>query len=200
MSDNIFKHHYDITQKDRCQLNQHGSIVIWFTGLPCSGKSTLANELDKTFYAKGIRSYVLDGDNVRKGLNADLTFSAEDRKENLRRIGHVAQLFTDAGIVCIAAFVAPLQEDRAQLKANIGSDRFFEIYLNTPIETCEERDIKGLYKKARNGEIKDFTGVNAPYENPENPDLIIDTSKESMDVSIERIMSHIRRKITINIE
>jgi adenylylsulfate kinase len=200
MNENIFKHHYDITQKDRCRLNKHGSFVIWFTGLPCSGKSTLANELDKTLHSKGIRSYVLDGDNIRKGLNSDLTFTVEDRKENLRRIGHVAQLFTDAGIICIAAFVAPLQEDRAQLKASIGSDQFIEIYLNTPIETCEERDIKGLYKKARNGEIKDFTGVNAPYETPENPDLIIDTSKESMGVSIEKIMSHIHHKISINMQ
>jgi adenylylsulfate kinase len=195
MSENIFRHHYDITKKDRCALNQHGAFVIWFTGLPCSGKSTLANELDKTLYSKGIRSYVLDGDNIRKGLNADLSFSDEGRKENLRRIGHVAQLFTDAGVICIAAFVAPLQEDRDKLKENIGRDYFIEIFVNTPIDVCETRDVKGLYKKARNGEIKDFTGVNAPYETPENPDLIIDTSVESLDESVQRILTYISDKI-----
>jgi len=197
MSENIFHQNYDITKDDRCRLNQHNAFVIWFTGISCSGKSTLANALDKTLHAKGIRSYVLDGDNVRKGLNADLRFSIEDRRENLRRIGHVAHLFIDAGIVCIAAFIAPLKKDRALLKEIIGEQFFIEIFVNTPIEVCEERDVKGLYKKARKGEIKDFTGVNAPYEQPENPDLMIDTSKESLDDSISRIIFYISKKLKL---
>jgi adenylylsulfate kinase len=195
MKENTFKQHFDITRKDRCILNQHNAFVIWFTGLPCSGKSTLANAVDKHLYSKGMRSYVLDGDNIRRGLNSDLGFSVEDRKENLRRIGEVAGLFIDAGVICLAAFIAPLNEDRKKLKETIGFDYFIEVFLDTPIEVCEARDIKGLYKKARNGEIKDFTGVNAPYEKPENPDLIIDTSRENIDESVRRIVSFIREKI-----
>jgi adenylylsulfate kinase len=197
MKNNIFNHEYEINRNDRCDLNNHNSLVIWFTGLSCSGKSTLANELDKYFYAKGIHTYVLDGDNVRKGLNQDLFFSKQDRKENLRRIGHVANLFVDAGIVCIAAFIAPFTEDRNFLKEIIGPDNFIEIFVNTPLEICEQRDIKGLYKKARIGEINDFTGVNAPYEVPLNPDLVIDTSKESINESINRIVDFMGDKIKI---
>lgn len=197
MKNNIFNHEYEINKNDRCGLKNHNSFVIWFTGLSCSGKSTLANELDKYLYSKGIHTYVLDGDNVRKGLNQDLFFSKEDRKENLRRIGHVANLFIDAGIVCIAAFIAPFADDRNLLKEIIGPDNFIEIFVNTPLEICEQRDVKGLYQKARKGEIKDFTGVNAPYEVPLNPDLIIDTSKESIIESINRILEFIDGKIKI---
>jgi len=197
MKENIFKQEYEITKSDRCKKNKHNSFVIWFTGLSCSGKSTLANELDKYLNSKGIHTYVLDGDNVRKGLNSDLMFSVEDRKENLRRVGHVANLFVDAGIVCLAAFIAPLTEDRKLLKEIIGLENFVEIFVDTPLEICEQRDIKGLYKKARNGEIKDFTGVNAPYEKPQNPDLIIDTSIESVEEAITRIVNHINHKIQL---
>jgi adenylylsulfate kinase len=193
MTQNRFTQQYDITQNDRCRLNRHASFVIWFTGLPSSGKSTLANELDKKLYAQGIRSYVLDGDNVRNGLNVDLGFSAEDRKENLRRIGAVSRLFMDAGTICIAA----LDEDRSRLKETIGRENFIEIYLNTPIEVCEARDIKGLYKKARKGLINNFTGVNDPYEPPANPDLMIDTSKESIRDSVEKIYSFISPKLLL---
>jgi adenylylsulfate kinase len=197
MTQNRFTQQYDITQNDRCRLNRHASFVIWFTGLPSSGKSTLANELDKKLYAQGIRSYVLDGDNVRNGLNVDLGFSAEDRKENLRRIGAVSRLFMDAGTICIAAFIAPSEQDRSRLKETIGRENFIEIYLNTPIEVCEARDIKGLYKKARKGLINNFTGVNDPYEPPANPDLMIDTSKESIRDSVEKIYSFISPKLLL---
>lgn len=197
MNDNIFKHNYDITQNERCQLNQHDAFVIWLTGLPCSGKSTLANGLDKMFYERGIRSYVLDGENLRRGLNADLSFSKEDRQENLRRIAHLTQLFMDAGIICIAAVVAPIKKDRLKLKELIGNQNFVEIHVNTPLEICEKRDTKGLYKKARKGEIKDFTGINSPYEQPENPDIIIDTSRERIDESIIRIINYINRRFNL---
>lgn len=197
MNDNIFKHNYDITQNERCQLNQHDAFVIWLTGLPCSGKSTLANGLDKMFYERGIRSYVLDGENLRRGLNADLSFSKEDRQENLRRIAHLTQLFMDAGIICIAAVVAPIKKDRLKLKELIGNQNFVEIHVNTPLEICKKRDTKGLYKKARKGEIKDFTGINSPYEQPENPDIIIDTSRERIDESIIRIINYINRRFNL---
>lgn len=197
MKENVFKQEYEITKKDRCIQKNHNALVIWFTGLSSSGKSTLANELDKYLYSKGIHTYVLDGDNMRKGLNSDLLFSVEDRKENLRRIGHVASLFVDAGIVCLAAFIAPLAEDRNHLKEIIGFENFVEIFVNTPLKVCEERDVKGLYKKARRGEIKDFTGVNAPYENPEKPDLIIDTSNETLNESVLKIIGYINAKLQL---
>lgn len=198
MSENIFKHTFEITEKDRCKLNKHSSFVVWFTGLSCSGKSTLANELEKMLFEKGNHTYILDGDNIRKGLNSDLHFSIEDRKENLRRIGYVANLFVDAGIICIAAFIAPLADDRELLKNIIGREKFIEIFVDTPIEICEQRDVKGLYKKARKGEIKDFTGVNAPYERPTHPDLIIDTSKETIENSINKIMNVISERINFS--
>lgn len=198
MQENLFKHKYEITQKERCGLNQQDAFVIWLTGLPCSGKSTLANGLDKMFYARGIRSYVLDGENLRRGLNADLSFSKEDRQENLRRIGHLTQLFMDAGIICIAAVVAPIKKDRLKLKELIGNQNFVEIYVNTPLEICEKRDTKGLYKKARKGEIMDFTGVNAPYEQPANPDIIIDTSTSTIDDSIGKIISHLNERFKMS--
>lgn len=199
MSENIFNHTFEITEKDRCKLNKHSSFVVWFTGLSCSGKSTLANELEKILFEKGNHTYILDGDNIRKGLNSDLHFSKEDRKENLRRIGHVANLFVDAGIICIAAFISPLSEDRELLKNIIGQEKFIEIFVDTPIEICEQRDVKGLYKKARKGEIKDFTGVNAPYEKPTNPNLIIDTSKEKIEMSIHKIIDIINERINFSI-
>lgn len=195
MSENIFTHTFEITEKDRCKLTKHSSFVVWFTGLSCSGKSTLANELEKVLFEKGNHTYILDGDNIRKGLNSDLHFSIEDRKENLRRIGHVASLFVDAGIICIAAFIAPLAADRELLKNIIGREKFIEIFVDTPIEICEERDVKGLYKKARKGEIKDFTGVSAPYERPTQPDLIIDTSIEEVEDSVARIVTFILSRI-----
>lgn len=198
MSENIFKHTFEITEKDRCKLNKHSSFVVWFTGLSCSGKSTLANELEKMLFEKGNHTYILDGDNIRKGLNSDLHFSIADRKENLRRIGYVANLFVDAGIICIAAFIAPLADDRELLKNIIGREKFIEIFVDTPIEICEQRDVKGLYKKARKGEIKDFTGVNAPYERPTHPDLIIDTSKETIENSINKIMNVIGERINFS--
>lgn len=198
MSENIFKHTFEITEKDRCKLNKHSSFVVWFTGLSCSGKSTLANELEKMLFEKGNHTYILDGDNIRKGLNSDLHFSIADRKENLRRIGYVANLFVDAGIICIAAFIAPLADDRELLKNIIGREKFIEIFVDTPIEICEQRDVKGLYKKARKGEIKDFTGVNAPYERPTHPDLLIDTSKETIENSINKIMNVIGERINFS--
>lgn len=189
MNNNLFEQGYNITKEQRNASNKHKSLVVWFTGLSGSGKSFLANALEKHLYLKGIKTYTLDGDNIRLGINSDLGFSKQDREENLRRIAHIGSLMTDAGIVCLAAFVSPLEENRLLVKSIIGKDNFFEIYVNTPIAVCEKRDVKGLYEKARKGEIKDFTGVNAPFEAPENPDVTIDTSIEDVSVSVQKIFN-----------
>jgi len=197
MTDNVFHQDFAISEEQRAQLKGHKSLMIWFTGLSGSGKSTVANALEQYLVGKKIHTFTLDGDNIRLGINADLGFSTEDRTENLRRIGHVGKLMVDAGLVCLAAFVSPLNQDRAALKEIIGKERFIEIFVDTPIEVCEERDVKGLYAKARRGEIKDFTGVNAPFEAPEHPDLVIDTSIEELAASVERIYTFIQNKLSL---
>lgn len=198
MKDNIFSHHFNIGREHRSKLNRHNSFLLWFTGLSGSGKSTIANAVESALHAKGIHTYTLDGDNVRKGLNNNLTFSHKDRKENIRRISEVANLMVDSGLVVIAAFVSPYKEDREMIKNNVESVNFVEIFVDTPIEECERRDVNGLYAKARQGLIKDFTGVNAPYETPENPDITIDTTQVSVSEAIEIIYNKIEPKLKIN--
>lgn len=198
MSSNITKHDYHISRQERNRQNDHNSFVIWFTGLSGSGKSTVANRLEKELFKSGIRTYSLDGDNVRSGLNKGLTFSLEDRKENNRRIAEVAKLFMDAGMVTITAFISPLREDREEAKKIIGQGDFIEIFVNTPLEICEERDVKGLYKKARAGEIKNFTGISSPYEAPEDPAVEIRTEEETVEESVERIVKVLKEKLKYN--
>ncbi|WP_423818725.1 adenylyl-sulfate kinase [Salinimicrobium sp. TIG7-5_MAKvit] len=198
MSPNITKHDYHISREERNRQNDHNSFVIWFTGLSGSGKSTIANQLEKELFKSGIRTYSLDGDNVRSGLNKGLTFSLEDRKENNRRIAEVAKLFMDAGMVPITAFISPLREDREEAKNVIGQDNFIEIFVNTPLEICEERDVKGLYKKARAGEIKNFTGISSPYEAPEDPAIEIRTEEETVEESVKRIIKVLKEKLKYN--
>jgi len=173
---NITWHEGHITKADRENvLNQRG-VVLWFTGLSSSGKSTIARELESILFDRGHLAYVLDGDNVRHGLNKNLGFSPEDRTENIRRIGEVAKLFVDAGLITITAFISPYKEDRNAARTLMGEGEFIEIFLDTPLSVCEERDPKGLFKKARAGQIKEFTGISAPYEAPDNPEIRIDTS------------------------
>ncbi len=193
--ENIFKQEYKISLEDRNKLHRHCSKLIWFTGLSGSGKSTLANLLEKELHLLKVSTFVLDGDNMRLGLNRDLTFSNDDRAENIRRIGEVASLFLQAGVVTIAAFVSPFKKDREMVNKIVGSDNFIEIYVNASLTECEKRDTKGLYKKARNGEIKNMTGISSPYEVPENPTLEIDTNKETIDESMQKIKKCIINKV-----
>lgn len=190
---NIIKQDYHITRNDRNKQNGHNSLVIWFTGLSGSGKSTIANELEVALFKKNIRTYTLDGDNIRCGLNEGLSFSRCDREENNRRIAEVAKLFVDAGIITISAFISPLRKEREKAKKIIGEEHFLEIFVNTPLEVCEKRDVKGLYKKARNGKIENFTGIDSPYEAPENPVLEIKTEEENLEDSVKRIMEYLNK-------
>lgn len=200
MKENIIPHSYQISQTDRRKKNQHNSFLLWFTGLSGSGKSTLANAVEKELYKQGVKTYTLDGDNIRKGINSDLTFSPEDRTENIRRIAEVANLMIDAGLVVLAAFVSPYKKDRDKIKSIVKDVNFVEIFVNTSIEECERRDVKGLYKKARAGEIKNMTGISAPYETPETPDLEINTEKESIENAVKRITELITKKLKLKNE
>ena len=194
---NIVAHTYNTTRNDRSTHKNHNAFVIWFTGLSGSGKSTIANELEKALFQMNIHTYSLDGDNIRAGLNKELGFSRKERNENNRRIAEVAKLFVDAGIVTIAAFISPLESDRFMAKDIIGKDDFIEIFVNTPLEVCEKRDVKGFYKKARAGEISNFTGISAPYEVPVNPDIAVNTQKESIEESVQRILDHLQSKLKL---
>ncbi|MCH9660130.1 MAG: adenylyl-sulfate kinase [Bacteroidetes bacterium] len=198
MQENVIPHTFSIDRNVRRALKKHNAFLLWFTGLSGSGKSTIANAVEKALVEKQIHTYTLDGDNVRKGLNNNLTFSPEDRTENIRRIGEVANLMVDAGLVVLAAFVSPYQKDRDNLKAILGDSNFVEVFINTPVEECERRDVKGLYAKARAGEIKNFTGINAPYEAPKDPEIEIDTTEVSIAEAVEMILTHIENKLSIN--
>ena len=171
MEKNIIEHNYKVCVKKRQELNKHNSFLIFFTGLSGSGKSTIANALEERLFEEKIHTYVLDGDNVRRGINKNLGFSPEDRSENNRRIGEISKLFIDAGVVVLAAFVAPYKKDREFIKQTVKPGNFIEVFVNTNLDECEKRDVKGLYKKARTGEIKNMTGISAPYEVPEHPDV-----------------------------
>jgi len=191
---NIVWHQGAVTREDREQLNGHKGCTVWLTGLSGSGKSTIAVDLEKRLCERGIRSYILDGDNIRHGLNKNLGFSPEDRTENIRRIGEVAKLFTDAGTVTLTAFISPYRADRDQVRALMKTGDFVEVYVDCPVEVCEQRDVKGLYKKARAGEIKEFTGISAPYEAPNEPELTIRTSQQSVEQSALQILAYLEQR------
>ena len=197
---NIVPHSFNVERKERNHLNDHKSLVIWFTGLSGSGKSTIANKVEQLFFKNKIRTFSLDGDNIRGGINKDLGFSKEDRQENLRRIAEVAKLFVNSGQVVIASFISPLKEDRLLVKSVLGENDFYEVFVNTSLEECERRDVKGLYKKARAGEIANFTGISAPYESPVNPELEIKTEEESIEESVNRVFLHFSKKLKLNNE
>jgi len=197
-SPNVIYHQASVTRERRNQSNNHQSVVLWFTGLSGSGKSTLAHVLEEKLFNKGCKTFVLDGDNVRHGLNSNLDFSDSDRKENIRRIGEVAKLMLESGLIVMTAFISPFREDRAAVRNLISNSDFIEIYCKASLKTCEARDVKGLYKLARAGEIKNYTGIDSPYEAPENPELIIDTDKETLDESVSKIYNFLERKAIIN--
>lgn len=196
----VYWHQHKITAEERRAMNQHRSCVLWLTGLSASGKSTIANELDKRLFQKSIRSYVLDGDNVRHGLNRDLGFSPRDRKENIRRIGEVAKLFVDAGLFTITAFISPYREDRDMVRAMFTAGEFIEVYVKCDVNECERRDPKGLYKKAKALEIKEFTGISAPYETSHSPEIILETDRQSVEDSVQRIMDYLTKNHIISIK
>lgn len=183
-----------ISKKDRQKLNNHKSCVLWFTGYSGSGKSTLANELDFQLYSLGIKSYVLDGDNIRHHLNKDLGFTKKDRIENMRRIGEVAKLFVESGQIVITAFISPYKNDRNNVRKLFEEDEFIEVYIECPLHVCEKRDPKGLYKRARNGEIKDFTGIDSQYEPPDNPELTINTNRNTVKEGAQLIRTYLEYK------
>lgn len=191
---NITWHHADVTAEDREKMNGHKAFTLWFTGLSGSGKSTLAHAVENALHARQCRTYVLDGDNIRHGLNKNLGFSPEDREENIRRIGEVAKLFTDAGVISLTAFISPYRADRDKAREIAVEGRFIEVYVKCDLAVCEERDPKGLYKKARAGEIPEFTGISAPYEEPEQAELVVDTSSASLEASTLEVLSYLEGK------
>ena len=195
--ENIRTFNFSVGKEQRNILNNHASFVVWFTGLSGSGKSSLANRLEKLLYEQQIRSFVLDGDSLRKGVNKNLGFSAEDREENLRIAAEVAKILVASGSLVLASFIAPMQRNRDLIKEIIGEQDYIEVFVNTSLEECERRDVKGLYKKARAGEIKNFTGIDAPYENPVNPDIEINTEKESLEEATHRIFKLLQKKLEI---
>jgi adenylylsulfate kinase len=195
---NITWHSGDIGQQDRERLLKQKGLVLWFTGLSASGKSTLAHAVETALYDRGHLCYVLDGDNIRHGLNKNLGFSPEDREENIRRIGEVSKLFAHAGIITMTAFISPYRSDREKARSLLNPGEFIEIYVKIPIEVAEQRDPKGLYKKARAGEIKDFTGISAPYEEPENCELVIDTSLLDVEQSTQVILELLKKRGVIS--
>jgi adenylyl-sulfate kinase len=191
-SENITWTRGKITPDERARQNQHLGCVVWLTGLSAAGKSTIATELERELFSRGQHAYVLDGDNMRHGLCSDLGFSPEDRKENIRRIGEVAKLFADAGFVCITAFISPYRSDRDLARQIAAAGRFIEVYLNVSLEVCERRDPKGLYARARSGQIKEFTGVSAPYEPPLKPELELRTDKLSLPECVAAILERLQ--------
>jgi len=195
MSLHTVKHDYKTSKTDREILHGHNAYLLWFTGLSGSGKSTLANLVEIALHKQGLSTYILDGDNIRQGINKDLSFAPEDRTENIRRIAEISNLMLDAGVITLAAFVSPYIKDREEVQQIVGTDNFIEIFVNTSLEECERRDVKGLYKKARSGEIKNMTGISAPYEAPINPDLEVITDGQSIEESVEIIINFITKKL-----
>jgi len=187
----IYPFQTKVSREQRDMLMHQKSKLIWFTGLSGSGKSTLAVQLEAALYQQGFKTYLLDGDNVRAGLNKDLTFGSEAREENIRRIGEVAKLMVDAGLVVIASFISPFHRDRQKVKDLVGESSYVEIFVDCPVDVCEARDVKGLYKKARAGEIKEFTGISSPYEAPQNPDLIIKSAEQPIQESINLLLAKV---------
>ena len=195
MTSNVSYHAGQVTREDRLALLKQKGAVLWFTGLSGSGKSTIASGLEKLLLEKKKLCYRLDGDNLRLGLNSDLDFSEKDRNENVRRVMEVSKLFMDAGLITLVCLISPFRAMRKLAKETIGKDRFFEIYVKTDFETCQKRDVKGLYSKASSGKILDFTGMSSPYEEPENPDLILDTTVSSVDESVTKVFQFLEDKI-----
>jgi len=187
-SANTTWHHATVTRQMREERNGHRSVILWFTGLSGAGKSTLAHAVEERLFERGVRTFVLDGDNVRHGLCADLGFSDMDRKENIRRIGEMAKLFVEAGVVAMTAFISPFREDRARIRSLVADSDFIEIYCRCSVSVCEQRDVKGLYRRARAGEIRDFTGISSPYEEPENPELTLATGEMPLEECVDAVM------------
>jgi adenylylsulfate kinase len=195
---NLYPIQTKIDAAKRHELLNQKPLLIWFTGLSGSGKSTLAVQLEAMLYDRGFKTYLLDGDNIRTGLNRDLTFTEDGRVENIRRIGEVGKLMLDAGLVVLSAFISPFEADRNQVKKIAGAENYFEVFVDTSLEICEQRDVKGLYKKARAGEVKNFTGIDSPYEKPTKPNIVIETSKTSIEDATERIYKLVEPKVKLN--
>ena len=193
-SSNVVWHHATVNRDMREQLNGHKGAILWFTGLSGAGKSTVAHAVEERLHKMGHLTIVLDGDNVRHGLCGDLGFSIEDRHENIRRIGEMTKLFLDAGVISLTAFISPLRSDRRRVRNLVTDGDFLEVYTRCSIDVCEERDVKGLYKKARAGEIKDFTGISSPYEEPESPELIIDTDQDDLDSCVDQVVAMLQSR------
>ena len=191
---NVIRHNATVTRERRNRLNNHKSAVVWFTGLSGSGKSTLAHSVEEKLHNLDCRTFVLDGDNVRHGLSSNLNISNDDRKENIRRIGEAAKLMMESGVIVMTAFISPFKKDRNLVRQLLPQGDFIEIYCNTSLEACESRDVKGLYKRARAGEIKSYTGIDSPYEAPDNPELIIDTENESLEESTVKVIDFLKSK------
>ena len=192
---NIVWHASSVSREQHEALNGHKGVVVWFTGLSGSGKSTIAHALEKRLHEQGRHTVVLDGDNVRHGLCSDLGFSEADRRENIRRLGEVSKLFVSAGIITITAFISPFRQDRQSVRNLIGNSDFIEVYCRCALEVCEQRDVKGLYKRARAGEIANYTGISSPYEEPENAEVVVDSDSESLGVEIARVLTAIEKRI-----
>jgi adenylylsulfate kinase len=188
-STNVIWHHASVSRERREMLNQHKSVILWFTGLSGSGKSTLAHAVEEELHQRKCRTYVLDGDNVRHGLNGDLGFSESDRKENIRRIGNVSKLFLDAGTIVLTAFISPFKTDREIVRNLVPHGDFLEIFCNASLSVCEQRDTKGMYKKARKGLIKNFTGISSPYEDPDKPELVVNTGENSLSECVNQVIA-----------
>jgi adenylyl-sulfate kinase len=193
LTQNIVWHDHKISRSQRASLKRQQPCLLWFTGLSGSGKSTIANALDVALHQQGYHTFLLDGDNVRHGLNKDLSFSDSDRVENIRRIGEVSKLFTDAGLIVMSAFISPFTSDRLLVRNLFPAGEFIEVYMETPLETCEKRDPKGLYKKARAGAIRQFTGIDSPYETPQHPEVRLDTTKLSVDDCVNALISYLKK-------
>jgi len=191
---NTIYHNATVTRERRNQLNDHKSVIIWFTGLSGSGKSTLAHSVEEELHNLDCRTFVLDGDNVRHGLSSNLSFSDDDRKENIRRIGEAAKLMIESGVIAMTAFISPFKKDRNLARQLVPQGDFIEIYCNASLEACESRDVKGLYKRARAGKIKNYTGIDSPYEAPDNPELVIDTESESLEESVAKVIDFLKSK------
>ena len=198
MADNIVWHNHKITRAERAKTKNQRPCLLWFTGLSGSGKSTIANALDVALHERGYHTFLLDGDNVRHGLCGDLGFSDEDRIENIRRIGEVSKLFADSGLIVLSAFISPFVSDRRMVRKLFPAGEFIEVFMDTPLNTCEERDPKGLYTKARAGEIKNFTGIDSPYEAPPHPEVRLDTSTMTVDECVDKLIQHLTRNILIH--
>jgi adenylylsulfate kinase len=193
-SSNVVWHHATVTRLRREEMNGHRSVILWFTGLSGAGKSTLAHAVEEELHQNRCRTFVFDGDNVRHGLCSNLGFSSEERSENIRRVGEMAKLFTEAGVIALTAFISPFRSDRTRVRSLVPHGDFLEIYCACSLAVCEERDVKGLYARARSGKIKDFTGISSPYEEPEKPELVVETDRLSLDESVAMVMGLLRER------